>query len=311
MEESIVTALAVHPTNSEVVMVGTYDKGLFKTTDGGNNWRNVLALAHINFIAFDRISPSTIYTGTSDGNLLKSTDGGDKFQIIRKGGPEFNSLSIDECPLHYLYGGTTEGIYKSTDGGKTWIPSGLPKLNILVTSINNKEVKPIIYASALDAGVFRSQTNGLTWGNCGEGLVNSNTTSILVDKKIPYLLFVGTLESGLFKSTNNGDSWVPCIKGLGTLNWINLIQSVNPKTMRTIQWATGHENLIFKSENLGEDWTLLDSIPTSVSIYCIATADVYPAPIWIGTNKGLFKIIETQVTDTTTAPTKVPGKKGK
>lgn len=146
--------IAIDPRNSDVVYVAAEgsawgpggERGLYKTTDGGNTWTKVLNISEntgINNIVFDPRNPDILYATSEQRRRHVHTKIG--------GGPE-------------------SAIHKSTDAGKTWkkLESGLPKedmggIGIAVSPVNPDIVYAIIEAANSAGGFFRSTDRGESW----------------------------------------------------------------------------------------------------------------------------------------------------
>src|SRR5258706_8660427 len=130
-----VNAIAIDPRDNNVVYLGAAEGGVWKTTDGGINWRpltddqNSLASGAI---AIDPTNPDTVYAGTGEENfaidsyygagILKSTNGGASWTKII--GPfvrtTIGALAISPSNSQTLLASSRIGIYRSTDGAATW-----------------------------------------------------------------------------------------------------------------------------------------------------------------------------------------------
>ncbi|NLS79170.1 MAG: hypothetical protein GXY76_18115 [Chloroflexi bacterium] len=185
------TAIAAHPTNAQIVYVGTRDAGAFKTTDGGQSWRparNGLTFYPIRCLEIDPRRPDTLYAGTDYDGIWKSSDGGatwtDASAGLDKSLVALN-IAIDPLNTNTLYAGLGGGIglilgniFKSVDGGATWTmqDSGLPR-----------------YPETMHTG---------------------GVYSLAIDPAHPAVLYAGTIHDGAFRSTDGGAHWVALNTGL-------------------------------------------------------------------------------------------------
>ncbi len=193
-----VTALAVDPTNPDIVYLGSAEGGVWKTTDGGQHWTPLTdsqpSLA-IGSIAIDPNSCSpgpctTIYAGTGEENfnndayfgagILKSTDGGATWTQVAgpfvgpvgsdqsEGGAYIGSIAVDPANSQIVLAGVeldavpeSGGIFRSSDGGQTWaeVFNQTRATQVLFDPTNAN----IAYAAVVNFGVYRSSDAGLTW----------------------------------------------------------------------------------------------------------------------------------------------------
>jgi photosystem II stability/assembly factor-like uncharacterized protein len=158
-ESEHISRIRIHPTDPNTVYVAAMgnlwkpneQRGIFKSTDGGQTWKKVLFVSDrtaASDLVFDPNNPRIMYAGTWD---------------IKRNGYRMDS------------GGPGSGLWKSTDGGETWSNlsknQGLPKdvwgiVGVTVSPLNSNRIWTII--EALDGGVFRSDDGGLTWQKTNE-----------------------------------------------------------------------------------------------------------------------------------------------
>src|SRR5258708_1907445 len=176
-----VTGIAVDPRDNDTVFIATADGGVWKTTDGGNNWTPLTddqpALA-IGAIALDPLHPDIVYAGTGEENfnadaysgvgILKSQDGGATWVNIA--GPfarqRIGALAVHPSNGNILLAASNNGIYRSIDAGQSWssVLSGTG------TSVFFDPLQPDVAWSALgnnsgatQNGVYRSSDAGASW----------------------------------------------------------------------------------------------------------------------------------------------------
>lgn len=234
-----INALAVDPTNPSIVYAGS--DGLFKTTDGGNNWTASLPFTSIAFraIVFDPSTPSTIYAGSSAG-LFRSTDNGNTWTGINTlGNPtdrDILSIAIDPTAPSTIYVGTLgNGLFKTSNGGNSWIV-----INNGITSgfgtnsgvVDDVVIDPVntatLYVNVV--GTINKSTNG---GNSWAPLNNINVgIGINAMVATPSTLYVGSVGHGVIKTTDGGASWIGVNTGLWTAQIrVLAVDPSNPATL--------------------------------------------------------------------------------
>ena len=190
-------AVVVHPTNPDIAYVAALghlwgpnaERGVYRTTDGGQTWKQVLTRgteAGASDIVMDPSNPRVLYASF--------------WQISRK-------------PWRMDSGGPGSGLWKSTDGGDTWqdishapgLPRGVEgRIGISVSRPNPERVYALVEAS--DGGVFRSDNGGRTWAKQNsENDLRQRAwyfSHIYADTKNPDLVYV--LNVGMFESIDAG-----------------------------------------------------------------------------------------------------------
>lgn len=198
-------AIAAHPTDSNVVYVGTgedngagysYDgDGVFKTTDGGQTWTS-LGLAEtrrIGRIAIDPTDPQRVFVAAGGSwfhpdahrGVYRSVDGGATWEQVLFVADDSGAidLGIDPSQPDRIYaaiwqrhafggdwhiGGPRSGVYRSTDGGTTWVPLGLPSNTGRIGLAIAPSSPNVVYALVTRTqggllGVYKSTDHGDTW----------------------------------------------------------------------------------------------------------------------------------------------------
>lgn len=298
-----VECIEFHPTNPDIMWVGTHSGGFWKTTDGGENWyttSNELPALGISDIVVDPNDPDILFVGTGDRDtdwtysigLLKSVDGGESFQetglnFIMEEQEDITEILMDPDNSQILIASTTNGIYKSVDGGLNWQKVKTGNFRDLVFKPLNSQV---IYASTYNynggAKLYKSTDQGESFEWVNNTGISSNQVSrisIAVTPANPELVLfvcsqVAANQSGLYgmyKSENSGDSWTEILSS----NDVNLLgRSITGNDSEGYGWYTlslaispQNPDLIFvgginvwRSEDGGETWSARTSeIPNS------------------------------------------------
>jgi photosystem II stability/assembly factor-like uncharacterized protein len=193
-----VTAIAIHPNNSNIIYIGTGWGGVWLTRDGGATWTPLfdrapsLGVGEPGGIAIDPVDPSIIYVGTSnrDGSqfsgaatqppagLFKSTDSGGSWVRLGSGYPSsapsnanqffnqiINVVIVDPANHLVVYLASNAGVFFSPDGGLNWTRGALPggvDVRSLVLDPTSPANNRILYAGVdlASQGVYRSNDGG-------------------------------------------------------------------------------------------------------------------------------------------------------
>jgi photosystem II stability/assembly factor-like uncharacterized protein len=234
------TSLVVDPTDSNTVYVGTY-VGVFKTTDGGDDWTamNVglappLQATGVSLLMIDPQHPGTIYASSdSRHGLFKSTDGAATWITINSGlplngglPPLITALAMDSEDPSVLYAGTYVGsaaVFMTKDGGLTWTAAS--------PDFGSSDGKCCAWISALAADPRRSgavyaaistTSGGAIWGTTDAGATwrnlftsSSSVTALAIHPRDPSRIYAATTD-GIMASPDAGATWRP-ISGAPTL----------------------------------------------------------------------------------------------
>mgnify|MGYP005848919517 CR=1 FL=1 len=196
-------AVESHPRKTDEILISDEFQGtIFKSTDGGDNWREVFRHPNVNLdeptdihgfkdIAYAPSNPAIIYAGMSRGR--RTIDG--NFPP----GPSF-------------------GMYKSTDGGDTWfeINNGLDMSLININCVAVHPANPnIAYIGTWRDGVYKTIDGGENWTYTSNGLVSSDVRSLAIDPNNPEVVYAGLGEGvGVFKTTTGGELWQTINRGI-------------------------------------------------------------------------------------------------
>lgn len=256
-----VTEIATAPSRPAVVYAGLGTGGVFRSADRGRTWTFAgkgLIDHSIRDLAVDPRNPDRVYAATSDG-FLRSADGGVSWrQIADPAGGNVSTVSEVEIhprqPAVLLAVAYGLGIFRSTNGGRTWTTE--PVLPGFVLSLAGSPVRPgVFWAGFAGGGLFKSVDSGRTWTAAGVGLpAGADILKIAADPRAADTLYtVVNGVSGLFKSTDGGATWTPSQNGLGSAQVRRV--AVDPENPSTVYALT--EFQLFRSLDGGASWTRL------------------------------------------------------
>ncbi|MBP7060450.1 MAG: hypothetical protein KBA91_00545 [Candidatus Moranbacteria bacterium] len=299
-----VLALSFHPTDPNTLYIGTVDHGIFKTTDAGETWSQIVfPPKKIYSFILDRNQPDTrmFASGSLDklGKIFRTEDGGTTWRAVyTEPGQDVVITGLAQHPrdMNVIFAGTSAGtVVKSTDGGETWRNVG-GTLDGPITDIAFDATAPLsVYAFSFNSKVYYSADGGVTWLDWEkvkaeepaqhpglnltpeeqkkqqESIMPTGLLSITVDPSVSGRIY-GSRIGGLYRSNSFGKYWEK----------INIIESaekfpvravaVNPQDSNEVVFAAG--SAFYKSKNAGETWAIVDLyIDRGVSVLAFDPTD--------------------------------------
>jgi len=235
---------------------GATGGGVWKTTDGGLSWKAVsdkaFKTSSVGAIAVAPSNPDIVYAGMGETELRGNIIQGD-------------------------------GLYKTTDGGKSWSATGLEKTQAIARIRVHPSNPDLVYAAALgdpygpnpERGVFRSKDGGKTWERVLYRNDKTGAVDLAMDPANPDVLYAGLWEvsrtpfslssggpgGGLFKSTDGGTTWTELTKnpGLPKPLWGKVGISVSgADSARLYAIVEAKDGGIFMSDDGGGTWKLVN-----------------------------------------------------
>jgi hypothetical protein len=252
--------LAVMRSN---LFAGTYDFGIFLSTDSGKSWTAVNSGLPENPKVWSlAVKDTDIFIGTDGNGVYLSRNCGVSWTVVSTGLPTnacVHALVIQG--LNIFAGTWGDGIYLSSNNGTSWTAcnGGRPDtvISLGVNGIN-------IYAGARNSGVFFTTNNGNNWIVANGGLPPNNRNEVWSFASMGSNIFAGTALNGVFISTNNSTNWATVNSGLRDTNIISLI--VNGTYLFAGTLGSSKSGSIFLSTNNGASWQEVNTgLPTDVS----------------------------------------------
>ncbi len=266
-----VVGFAVHPAHPDQYYVAVASGGVWKTANAGTSWTPVFdneGSYSIGCVALDPKDPNVVWVGTGENNSQRSVGYGD-------------------------------GVYKSTDGGKSWT-----RMKQMQTSEHVGKIlldprdSNTVYVAAQgplwgpggDRGLYKTSDGGENWTKILNVSENTGVTDVVLDPRHPDVLIAaayqrrrhvwtlidGGPESALHKSSDGGKTWKKLTSGLppGDLGRIGLaVAPSNPEVVYAIVEAADKKGGIFRSTDRGETWERRNDFDQQAQYYAHLVVD--------------------------------------
>jgi len=248
-----IAAIDAVPQDPLTIYVGAAGGGVWRSVDGGVAWKPVFDenLQSIGAIAIDPKNPKTVWVGTGESWTRNSTSIGD-------------------------------GVYKSTDGGDTWLRVGLEnseriaRIQVSPADGNTAWVCATghLWNSHEERGVYKTTDGGKTWKRtlyldadtgCSDLALDPQDPSILIAglwqfRRTPWSFTSGGKGSGLYKSTDGGETWRPLRNGLPAGEKGRIAVAVAPSRPSVVYaLVEAEKTALYRSDDVGENWREVNS----------------------------------------------------
>jgi photosystem II stability/assembly factor-like uncharacterized protein len=263
---------------------------VFKSTDGGANWKALANIARVNVVAIDPISASTIYAATA-GGVFKSTDGGESWVSMGLSGTSISVLAIDPITPSNLYA-AGDKFYRSTDAGASWTALNFGPVGSLAPDPLTPSTLYVVTNVIPPDALYRSTDGGQSWSVVSSGILSP----LAIAPTTPPTLYAGrdtnTGSPGLSKSTDGGATWtrIGFTQFTQCVDFSDLaIDPTNPNTMYATTGKNACDGMppaIFKSTDGGQSWNAVDTIIPAAASFVFSPGS---STIYAATGSGVFK----------------------
>ncbi|MHC4211022.1 MAG: VPS10 domain-containing protein [Planctomycetota bacterium] len=242
----------IHPENRNVWYVAVGSGGVWKTENAGTTWRPIFddeTSYSIGSVVIDPSEPSTVWVGTGE----------------------------DVGGRHVGFG---DGVYKSTDAGRTWQNMGLSSSEHISTILVHPKNSDVVWVAAQgplwtpggERGLYKTTDGGETWRKVLGDEEWTGVTDIVMDPRDPDVLYAATWQrhrtvaaymgggpgSGIHKSTDGGASWNELTAGLPSSNLGKIGLAISPQDPDIVYAAIELDRRsggLYRSTNRGASWT--------------------------------------------------------
>jgi photosystem II stability/assembly factor-like uncharacterized protein len=293
MNRTLTYSLAILAASAALAAQGT---GLTPETLKGLPLRSVgpdITTGRLADVDIDPKNPNVWYVATASGGLFKTENRGNTFTPIFDQGGSFSlgAVVVDPKNSDVVWLATGEnnnqrsvafgdGVYKSTDAGKTWKRVGLENSEHIQKILIDPRNSNVVYVTAAgplwraggDRGLYKTTDGGATWKQILKVDEDTGAQDAIMDPKNPDVLYVAMIQrrrqvgqligggpgSGLYKTTDGGGHFTKLTKGLPAVEMGRMglgVSQQNPKVVYAIIAAQKGQGGFFRSDDAGASWT--------------------------------------------------------
>ncbi|MFQ3341258.1 MAG: photosystem II stability/assembly factor-like uncharacterized protein [Flavobacteriaceae bacterium] len=247
-----ISDIVTHPDNVNVWYVAVGSGGVWKTENAGTTWNPIFddqSTYSTGCITLDPSNPSTVWVGSGEN----------------VGG------------RHVAYG---DGVYKSTDDGKSWKNMGLKNsehISEIIVHPNNSDIVWVaaqgpLWSKGGERGLYKTVNGGTTWKQVLGNNEWTGVTDIMLDPRDPNVIYAASWDrhrtvaalmgggpgTAIYRSDNGGENWKKLDEGLPKSNMGKIGITISPQQPDVIYAAVELDRTqggIYRSTNRGESWT--------------------------------------------------------
>jgi photosystem II stability/assembly factor-like uncharacterized protein len=237
-----------------------------------------------------------VYAGTFANAIYKSSDGGQLWRPANIGMKEHvsvvNAFAIHPRNAQEIYAATTVGVFRSTDGGGSWVETVHGMESVYTVAIAFDPQTPDILYAGTSGGMYKSYDRGSRWEIINQGLIKGDVgtamalgvNAISVDPDEPNHVVIAT-GKGIFVTRNGGSSWESRTTGQS----VPFMTALQRDPADHARLYAGGDRGVFISSDRGETWAPVSTEPRPGVMRALAVDPSTPGVVYAGTQRGLFK----------------------
>jgi photosystem II stability/assembly factor-like uncharacterized protein len=295
----LLNAVAVDPAAPATLYAATAD-GVFKSGDAGLTWTDSnagLDIRDVRSLAIDPQAHTTVYAATYSGGVYKSTNAGASWAAASTGMDNLFALTIAIDPANpatlyvstegrILYGGPGADVYRSDNGGATWVPASAGIATDVYAFAIDPATPGTVYAGSWNRA-YKTVNAGDSWNWVPNGLPFDSVVALAIDPATPATVYAATAGNRVFKSVNAGGEWIQIENGL-TSDYVNAL-AIDPTAPATIY--AGTDGGVYRSVDAGASWAALNPGLTASFVQALALNPATPTTLYAGVFAGgVFQI---------------------
>lgn len=240
--------------------------------------------------------PSRVFLGTADGHIFGSDDSGSHWKLLGRASSRLDAvitaIVVDPRNTNVVYasswardGASGGGVFRSSDGGRTWAPAGLSGESVRALALASSD-PDVLVAGTLD-GIYRSRDASKTWERISPEHHEElrNLDSLAIDPHDPLTIYAGTFHLP-WKTTDGGRTWHPIHDGMIDDSDVMSLLIDGRQSERIYASACSG---IYRSEDAAKQWRKIQGIPyTARRTYAIAQDPQRPSSVYAATSEGLW-----------------------
>ncbi len=286
------TTMVMDPQDSQAIYVGTVDRGIYYTYNGGIGWQQTLAgKGKINAIAVSPKETCIIYAAIGN-RVYKSSNCNRSWEyklVESRANPNdiITALAVDPFVTSRIYAGTSgKGLFRSDDGGYSWHAVKFFDDQIVKILIN-PNVPGLIYIATEAKGIYKSDNAGEDWRQLLTSELQKAFGNLLVYHELIFdptkedgLLYAS--QHGLLRSADGGENWqnIKLLTPPSTMAIYSI--AINPLNEKEIYY--GIVTALYRTEDSGANW-ITRNLPTSRAAKFLLIDPDNPQNVYLGTKR--------------------------